>query len=428
MKHILLALIAITTIACSESNKKKQVLVKADYDKYLSTSNTPGYNDAVNSVQFWSERLKPDSNGVGDLGPLAGAYSSLFSATGNIEYLKEAEKIIKKAIPLRDSANNGGSVRALARNYISQHRFKEAKAIMEKSYAGPVNKTESELLLFDIYMELGEYNKAKKMLIKFENDRAYAYLIRVAKWYDYKGDLDAAITNLEKAKTLAEQAGNVGLKIWTYTNLGDFYGHAGRIDDAYNHYLKSLELQADNAYAKKGLAWIAYAHEGDAAEANRILDSIMVNHKVADYYLLKAEMAENDGDMDAAKKYTNLFMQSVDKPEYGGMYNTYKIEVLANSNPQAALALAQKEVNNRATPETYDLLAYAQLKNGMAEEALKTNQTYVAGKTYEPVAALHSAMIYKATGLNDKIPSIKKELMQAEFEMGPLVMKEIQDL
>ncbi len=68
----------------------------------------------------------------------------------------------------------------------------------------------------------------------------------------------------------AESRNSRELKIWTYSNLGDFYGHAGRIEDAYQSYIKTLELDPTNAYAKKGLAWIAYSNDNDADEALQI--------------------------------------------------------------------------------------------------------------------------------------------------------------
>jgi hypothetical protein len=50
----------------------------------------------------------------------------------------------------------------------------------------------------------------------------YDYLIRLAKWNDHKGDLKTAITFMEKARDIAEKEDNRTLKIWSYSNLGDF--------------------------------------------------------------------------------------------------------------------------------------------------------------------------------------------------------------
>ncbi|PKA83870.1 tetratricopeptide repeat protein [Ulvibacter sp. MAR_2010_11] len=425
--RLLLSFIALSLCFACDKQHNEQVTHSQDYNSFLNTSNNQSYTEAVTEMNFWNNRLDADSTGVGELGPLANAYATIFTTTGDAQNLYAAERLYKKAIAI--SANNkDGYVRGLARNYISQHRFKEAKTILEESYAGISNKRATEMILFDVYMELGEYAKADTLLGRIKNTGDYNYLIRLAKWSDYKGDLEAAIKYLEKAKTIAEQRGGDGLRIWTYTNLADFYGHAGNIKDAYIHYLKTLQLQPDNSYAKKGITWILYASEGNTKEANRILDSVMVQHKIPDYYLLKAEMAEYEGNTSEATMFTNKFVSAAEAGNYGGMYNAFLIEIFAETNPEKAVQLAEIEIGNRATPETYDLLAYAQLKAGRKDAALETIEAFVIGKTFEPMAQYHAALIYKANGMDEKVQPLKEELLEASFELGPVLTKSIEDL
>ena len=431
MRKIAILVLIVFFASCNEEQKKKpeteQIVNAEDYDKYLSTDNTLAYDEALSKKEFWNKRLAKDSSGVGDLGPLAGAYTALFSTTGNVENLQKAEKLNEKAIEI--SANNKDVyVRSLAHTYISQHRFKEAKEILEESYSGVSNKHETELMLFDVYMELGEYDKAHTMLTNVKNNNDYNYLIRLSKWNDYKGDLDSAIKFMEKARDIAESRGKKSLKTWTYSNIADYYGHAGRIEDSYKYYLKTLALEPDNAYAKKGLAWIAYSYEKDTEEANRILDSVMVNHKSPDYHLLKAEMAEFDNNETKVEKHNEKFLTSLSENDYKGMYNAYLIEYYAEDKPEKALELAKEEVNNRATPETYSLLALAELKAGNKEEALQAIEQHVEGKTFEPMAQYYSALVYKANGQKGKVTPLKDELSGASYELGPVLAKKIAQL
>ena len=110
------------------------------------------------------------------------------------------------------------------------------------------------------------------------------------------------------------------------------------------------------------------------------------------------------------------------------MYNTYLIELYVDTNPTKALEIAKQEVGNRATPETYQLLALAQLKNGMKQEALATIQNHVVGKTFEPAAQFTTALIYKANGMDKEVKELKKELLTASFEVGPMKTQEIKSL
>jgi len=427
MKHFYILLVLIAFISCKKDEVIEQVTNPKEYNSFLSSSNSKTFTRAFSEKEFWSKRLRPDSTGVGDLGPLANSYSLLFETTGDVDYLKSSEKIYKKAISL--SANSKDSyTRSLAQNYISQHRFKEAKQILEKSYIGISNKRATKMLLFDVYLELGQYESADKILGELKNSNDYNYLIRLAKWNDHNGNLDAAIRNLEEAKGIADSRKSKTLQIWTYTNLADYYGHAGRIKEAYELYLKTLQLQPDNGYAKKQIAWIAYSYENKTKEAFRILDSIMINHKSPQYYLFKSELFEFEGAISESNNLKSQFAKAVNDGDYGQMYNTYLIEIYSETNPEKALEIAAQEILNRTTPETYSLLALAQLKVGNKEDALQTIISFVEGNTFEPNSLYYSALVYKANGLDEKVSVIKKELEETSFELGPLINQEVNNL
>ncbi|MCW5519766.1 tetratricopeptide repeat protein [Aureitalea sp. L0-47] len=412
--------------SCTSEVKREQITNTADYDQYLVTSEMPSRIEAKNEVDFWSKRLSEDSSGVGDLGPLAGAYHKLFDATGDPENLKGAERAYKKAMEI--SANNKDIyARGLARTYISQHRFKEAADILQKSYAGVSSKRATEMMLFDVLMELGRFEEAESYLKKVKNNSDYNYLIRKAKWSDHSGDLTNAINYLESARDIAESRNSKGLKIWTYSNLADFYGHAGRIREAYEHYLKTLELQPDHAYAKKGIAWIVYSYEHKYEEAERIMDSIMVQKNDPSYFLLKGDIYSSMGKEGEALAMQRAFELAVQSGEYDSMYNSNLIEFYAETNPTKAVQLAGEEVAARSTPGTNALLAYTMLGTGDKELALDIIETKVQGKTFEPMAAYFSALVYKANGNSEKVKELKSELLDASFELGPVVSRLVND-
>lgn len=424
MKQHIVLYLSIFLISCSEE-KNERFTNPSDYDAFLITSINKTYDDAVEEINFWNNRIKQDTSGVGELGPLASAYTTLFISTGIASNLKNAEIVYKKAIEL--SANNKDSyIRALGKNLISQHRFKEAKNLLEESYRGISNKRATEMILFDVYMELGEYKKANECLAKVKNINDFNYLIRLSKWYDFKGDLDNAIKYLEKAKSIAESRNSISLKIWTYGNLGDYYGHDGRIKEAYMYYLQVLRLQPDNVHAKLRIAKIAYTIEENSIEAGRIIDSVLKTYRNPEVYLFKAELEEFEGNEINANRYKEQFIQSSGKSEMSSLYNTHLIRIYAETDPNKALDLATKEIQNRATPITYHYLAYAQLKNGLKVEALNTVETFVIGKTNEPLALYHSFLVYRANGMEADSNSLKQELKNSGFELGPLLLKELE--
>lgn len=426
-KPIILIGFILLAIACKNNPEKIAFTTPEDYNSYLFASLKPTHDQALSSREFWSKRLRVDSTGVGDLSPLAGAYTQLFETTGDASFLKNAEQLYKKGMEI-SATDQDAFARGLAHNYISQHRFKEAYELLNTTFQGPSDKHETQLMLFDAAMEVGDYKMAYQYLEAVKNLKDYHYLIRLSKWNDYRGDLSSAIRYLEKAMAIAESRDSKPLKIWTYSNLADYYGHAGRIEDSYTYYLKTLALQPDNEYVKKGIAWVLYSEEKNTTEAHRIMDSIMKNRQLPDDHLFKAELYAFEGNEELAQRSENSFIKAVEEGNYGEMYNAYLIELYAERQPEKALKLAQNELENRATPEIYHLLALAQLQNGMPKKGLETIENHVTGKTSEPMALFHTALVYKANRLDEKVAALKKELTEAAYELGPVLSKKIEAL
>jgi tetratricopeptide (TPR) repeat protein len=402
------------------------VASQKDYDKYLVT-NAPETTSKY--FELWNSKIRLDSMQLTSFGIVGGEYGRYFKETGDISYLKKAERSLKRAVEIA-SVGRAGYRRSLARNYISQHRFKEALVLANEAREIGTDPKESQYLLFDVHMELGNYRTAEKYLDSTKNMKDFGYLIRLAKWNDYKGDLETTINFMEKAKSLAMESKNKDLIVWSVTNLADYYGHAGRIEDSYDHYLKALEVDANNAYAKKGIAWIVFSHDKNPKEALRILDSITENHKAPDYFLLKAEIADYMGNDLIRLENIHTYFTAIENPSYGQMYNAYNLDVLINETEQfeKALQLAKEEVSNRPTPESYSWLAYSYLKLGNPEKAKEIIDTYVIDQTYEPSLLYMAATVYKANDMGERTNELKQELLGALYELGPGMESEIQAL
>lgn len=425
MKRLLIPMLMWMVISCSKP-ATGPITDPMDYDRFL-TQEAPRTTSKF--FELWNSKLTSDSTQLLSFGPIAIEYTRYFQMTGDIQFLKKAEKALTKAVDIA-AINKSGYHRALARNYIAQHRFREALEMALLAERWSSGKTETQQLLFDVHMELGHYEIAQKYLDSLTNFSDFGYLIRVAKWNDHKGDLDTAIHFMEKALQKAESANNRTLKLWTYANIADFYGHAGRIEESYAHYLKALALDPTNAYAKKGIAWIVFSHEKNGKEALRILDSVTQHHRAPDDYLLKADIAQFMGDSYTATLNLDLYYSLLREKAYGPMYNVHTIEFHLDqlASYRKALELAEEELANRATPETYGLLAYAHWKNGNVTGALDIVQRHVEGKTFEPTTLLRMTEIYKAMGMVEQVVPLKQELLDALYELGPMYKDKIQAL
>ncbi|NNC44461.1 MAG: cell surface protein [Winogradskyella sp.] len=404
----------------------QQITDKAEYNTYLETNQKNNYSQ---DLEFWNAKLDTNPDNFMWLTKRAGSYNTAFKATGDIAYLIKAETDLVKANNLT-KYNNASLLRTLASNYISQHRFKEALSLLELAKTNGEKLEATKKMLFDVHLELGNYIYAKSYLDEFKNTADFDYLIRLSKWQDHQGNLEGAIESMEKATAIAKASNLNSIKQWAYTNLADFYGHAGNIEASYKHYLKALELDPNDAYAKKGIAWITYSYEKNPEEALRILDHISSYYQAPDYDLLKAEIAEFTDNSQLKNKALSNYNTAMQNEQFGEMYNKYNIMLFAEELNQSikAIAIAKREVENRPTPGSYDLLAWSYFNNGQIDKAVAIVKEHVDGFTYEPEVLYHIAEIYKAAGYADDVKPIKSELLASSYELGPVMTEKIKQL
>jgi len=424
-----LTFIFLLLLMVSCNNESKQITNKKDYTVYLEASEDETLQIVKEDFNFWEKKLEKEPNQFPYLAKAATSQSQIFDKTGDIEALIKAEKYL---IQVNEAThyNRTGYLRSLARNYVSQHRFKEALKLLKKAEIVGEGLKGTQKMLFDVHLEIGNFDEAKLYLEKIRKKSDFDYLIRLSKWSDHRGDLGAAIKYMEQAKVIAETSNIPSTKKWVYTNIADYYGHAGKIKASYNHYLKALKLDPNDAYAKKGIAWIVYSFEKNADEALRILNKVNKTYNAPDYHLLKAEIAEFKGDFNLKEEQLKLYNTAVNNPLYGDMYNAYNVMMYAENDKETAKALkiANIEIENRPTPQSYDLLAWTYYNHGDIKEALNVMEKHVIGKTSEPDVLFRIAKIYKANGEVDKAKNLKLELLESIFELGPLMENEIKNI
>ena len=420
LKLINVIVLALICFSCNTTDNKI-IAQLGDYNSYVETEDQKTLLSVEADYAFWNGKLNENPNQFPYLMKKAASLTSKFKITGNIDYLIEAENDLVEANK-RTNYTNSGYLRALARNYIAQHRFKESLDLLKQAETIGEHLKGTQNMLFDVYLELGNTVEVKKYLIEIQDFNDFDYVIRLSKWQDHEGNLDGAITYMEQALKMAESSNNPNTKQWVYTNIADYYGHDGQIEKSYQYYLKALELDPSDAYSKKGIAWIVYSHDNNPEEAMRILNKVTKTHKTPDYELLKAEISEYMGDGLSKSKYLNSYLGAVDNEKYGDMYNAYNTIVYTDELQifDSALKLAKKEVENRPTPHSYDLLAWSYYKNGESKKALDIVETYIKDKSFEPAVLAHMAHIYKDNGKIAEANSLKKELLESSYELGPM--------
>ena len=428
-KKLFIAIIAIIfLVSCRQQTRI--ITNPADYSHYMQLENQQSlksFQSILTEISFWNQRLK---DGVADdilaRVKLAGLYSARFKVSGNIDDIHTSDSLYLLANPLM-RISSSSVFRSLATNCITQHRFRQAKLYIDTALSMGDNKYYSLLMQCDVAMELGNLFQAKKALEKLNDKFSFDYRIREAKLLDHEGKPEEAIKKMERGMQEVIESNNDVLFGWVKTNLGDMYGHANRYKDAYRSYLDALERDPENIYALKGIAWLAFSHDKNTAEAKRILQYLSVVHPVPDYELMLAKIADYENEPATKNQLMNKFITEVKHTRYGGMYNKYLFYLVADElkNLPEALAIAETEVENRPTGQSYDLLAWAKFKSGKKEEALKIAKEFVENKNFEPEALYHLGVIYTDAGEVKKGRKYLMDAKQSSFELGPAMSEQV---
>ncbi len=426
MKYGILFVILVLFL-CSCGNKK--LVQPKDYATYLMPHHVAKAVENNNAeIHFWKSRLAMDSTSFVNLLELGYHHLGLFKLKGEIDDLKTGDSLIKEAAG-RLNYTDPDILQALSQVAITQHRFKDADAFNTQAYQKKGSPFIHALLSFDVHMELGNFYNAKGSLDVLKNKQSFNYIIRKAKYQDHIGDLDGAIVLMEKAFAQVASTNNSALYCWALANLGDMYGHAGRIEEAYNAYLSVLQKDPAYVYALKGIAWIAFAHDGNITEAKKILNFINTVTQDPDIYLSLAEIAAHENDTKTKDRYIQQFLNTVANPAYADMYNKALIDIYTGDKTDLtkALQLATKEVENRPTPETYSWLAWVHYKMGNIPEAYQLFILHVKGRTFEPEASMVGAFIMKAAGKGEESKKYFEECLDSKFELGPEKMNALKE-
>ncbi len=391
-----------------------------------STNLTNNLRIVDEDLQFWNNRLAAKADDNNAKIKLASLYSKRFQYSGNIIDVLKSDSFYIAANQLQKHFSSG-IYRSLAANCVTQHRFQQADKYLDTALQMGDDKYLTVLQRFDVKLELGQYKQAEQLLNSLSQKNNFDYYIRASKLEDHKGNADASIRFMEQAYADVKESNNTQLLHWVKTNLADMYGHNNRIEESYKLYNEVLAVDPAYYHAWKGIAWIAFSHDKNTKLAKNILYWLQAHHPIPDYDLLLSEIAAYENNGHEKNIRLAAYIDQVTQPVYGDMYNKYLFAIMSDerNNVSMALQIARKEILNRPTPQSYDLLAWSLYKNGQVEEAARMVNGRVLNKTFEPDALYHIGIIYKQAGNKKLAKQCLNEALQSSFELGPLVTNDI---
>jgi hypothetical protein len=416
--------ILLLTTACRHSG---QSIVNSSFADSLLTNYSPSLASKTsnNNLDFWKKRMDslPDNfiNGP----EYAAALSSRFHMNGNINDLREADSLMKRC----NEANQGkepGIFRTLVSFAMLQHRFADADSFFKKAMAIEGLSFPNAFTSFDVSFERGKYKEAKALLPSLKPGNSYGYLFRRAKYEHYEGCLDSAISCMLQA---AEKAGkNNYLKQAALSNAADLCMHKGKLREAYNLYRESIQIDAADLHSLMGIGWIALAHDKNDSLAQRIF-SFVWDHTHAPDVLLKLEqVAEARGDSSMQKEYAEEFVLRTSDSVYGLMYSKYLIDLYTDilRQPAKAVALAEREITNRPTPQTFAWYAWSLYCNNEKDKAYAIFKNAVSGKRLEGLELYDMGKMMQGMNKGYNAGEFFKAAYKNRYDLSPAKQKDVE--
>jgi tetratricopeptide (TPR) repeat protein len=411
------------------SCQQQRITHPEDYATYLQEQPNTHLQQLDTEMVFWKNKLASAPGDIISENKIASLLTRRFAYSGDITEIHKVDSLYLQVNHLNHTTSSG-TFRSLAANCITQHRFQQAQLYIDSALVLGDDKYQTVLMEFDIAMELGNRYRARKALNSLADKTSFEYLIREAKYKDHaEGDQDAAIALMEKAYDKIKDNPSPALYLWIKSNLGDFYGHANRYRESYQCYLDVLAKDPHYYHALKGIAWLAFSHDKDVANARKIVAYLQQQHPVPDYELLLSQMAAAGQDSMDCKQHIDKFIAATNDKLYGGMYNKYLFAIEADELNDAGrcLEIAQQGVAHRPTPEAFSWLAWAYCRNGNVKQAMETARLYVANKCFEPDALYYMGKIYQAGGQTAMAKKYLKAARVSAYELGPVVSNRINE-
>ena len=422
-------LFTVAVVALKKAYHQNYFVNPSEYSTYLESDNSSIIARLQDEVDFWEEKIAHHPGQYPYLGKMATVSEKLFKQSGDVSWLNKSVDL-RKIVAEAEGNKNAATLQGLAHALISQHEFQQALEVLFLAEALGTDIDVTHLMLSDVYLEIGDVSTSYRYL-ELTEDKVdpFHYMIRKAKLADHEGDLDRAIELLERSlSNIAED--DHELQYWAWSNLGDFYGHAGRIEDSYDAYLLALDHQPAEVYPLYGIAWIQYSHLGNYEEAGRMLDVLRKRSDNPTYFEWKAQIAEMEGKVSDQKIYAQRHYNEVSNDKYGDMYLPHIVEYrLSRGDDHSSIIKdVYAEVEERPTAQSHMLLAWTLFHNDQLSDALAIVDKQVYGQCYEPGVIYKMAEIYKEGGRKNQVAILKKELSDAIYELGPTMEPKIDRL
>lgn len=419
MNKLIVALLIFSLAACN----REQPIVEKEYADSLVNQITVGpFRKSIEGdVVFWNNRAVQQPDNTIARSKLVHALINRFHMAFNISDLVKADSIQEQLINY-PSAETGQLLTAVSIKML-RHQFYLAANLLARARERNEDRQAVSLLTSDVDFELGNYTDASIVLASNKSAFDYAYNFRTSKVKHYYGKTEEAIAHTLKA---AELTSNPYLKSAALSNGADLYLHIGEAEKAYQLYKKCIGLTGNDIHSLTRIGWIALAHDQNLSIAINIFQFLRRITKSPEPLLMMAtayELSDKAKSLAYAKEFENLITQK----EFGNMYNKYLVQLYTGilNNPQKAVEVAKRELNNRAIPQTFAWYAWALASAGKKEEALNVYKEKVSGKRLEGIELFWMGKMMAQLNKNYNALLFFREAEKNIYDLTPSMVNEL---
>ena len=351
------------------------------------------------SVSFFERRIEKWPSDPRNYVMLGRLYLRQAKETDDFSRFVAAEECFKKSIALGDKKYVAHTF--LARALLAQHKFAESATVATKAWkANPKNEL-AHATMGDAALQMGEYEKARSIFeTLLKESKTPALMARLARVKELTGELEQAFELLKEATAKqAEFSADPRDDAWFHWRLAEFKFGQGDLDAAQKYANRALEIVPDDAHSLATLAKIQ-AIQGETTQAIENYQKSVALLDAPPTRLAFGELLEKENRIDDAETHfvaaETAMAEEAQDPNAGPAHARERAIYFLrrDKNLAKALDIASQELKIRKDIFTYDLLAWAQFKNGQFVDAAKTIENALKTDCRDALILFHAGMIH----------------------------------
>ena len=329
------------------------------------------------------------------------AYLQRARNTGRATDYAEAERHLRQSLAYQ---RNFEALRGLATLHLGRHEFREALGWAQEAADALPSDLETQGLLFDIHLALGEQRKAAEIADQMMRAQmGFESLARVAALDEAQGNPSGALRVMGQACLQAEaEQQPVDVLAWCQVRVGSIYLATCDAVQAGHRFERALLILPDSAPAREHLAELRAA-QGNVTEAIAPYRELMAESLRTEYRLALADLLALTGRNEEASRERKRAAAELRVSAETSRAGRRPLALHLLDDPATAeegLHWAARDWENRRDAFAADTLAWAYLRNNRPEEAWRILEPVVSpeasGGSKDPLFLLHAAQIQHA--------------------------------